>query len=181
MEELRTSLVHLFKALLTEFLLFGTIARMLKIRLKRVGRKHDPSFRLVVLESTRGPKSGDYIENLGSYNARTDEKNINAERVAHWMSVGAKPSDTAHNLLVELGVITGKKVNVLPKKSPIIKEEEEGAAPKAKEASDEVPAEEAPAEETSVETPAEETPSEAPAEEAAPEATEEAETPAEEA
>ncbi|MEX0933347.1 MAG: 30S ribosomal protein S16 [Candidatus Paceibacterota bacterium] len=97
---------------------------MLKIRLKRVGRKHDPSFRLVVLESQRGPKSGDYIENLGSYNARTDEKTINGERVNHWISVGAKPSDTAHNLLVELGIITGKKVNVLPKKSPLVKEGE---------------------------------------------------------
>jgi len=95
---------------------------MLKIRLKRVGRKHDPSFRLVVLESQRGPKSGDYVENLGSYNARTDEKTIHADRVKHWISVGAQPSDTAHNLLVELGIITGKKVNVLPKKNPIIKE-----------------------------------------------------------
>jgi small subunit ribosomal protein S16 len=96
---------------------------MLKIRLKRVGRKHDPSYRLVVLESRRGPKSGDYIENLGSYNTRTDEKKVNAERVNHWISVGAKPSDTAHNLLVELGVITGKKVNVLPKKSPVTKDD----------------------------------------------------------
>lgn len=101
---------------------------MLKIRLKRVGRKHDPSFRLVVLESQRGPKSGDYIENLGSYNARTDEKTINGDRVNHWLSVGAQPSDTAHNLLVELGIITGKKVNVLPKKSPIIKEGQEEKA-----------------------------------------------------
>lgn len=97
---------------------------MLKIRLKRVGRKHDPSFRLVVLESQRGPKSGDYIENLGTYNARTDEKTIKGDRVNHWISVGAKPSDTAHNLLVELGIITGKKVNVLPKKSPIATEGE---------------------------------------------------------
>jgi len=98
---------------------------MLKIRLKRVGRKHDPSFRLVVLESTRGPKSGDYIENLGSYNARTDEKTIKNERVSYWLGVGAKPSDTVHNLLVELGTITGKKINVLPKKTPLVKENTE--------------------------------------------------------
>ncbi|MEX0909701.1 MAG: 30S ribosomal protein S16 [Candidatus Paceibacterota bacterium] len=122
---------------------------MLKIRLKRVGRKHDPSFRLVVLESRRGPKSGDYIENLGSYNARTDEKNVNGERVTHWITMGAKPSDTAHNLLVELGVITGKKVNVLPKKSPIVKEGSEEveakAVPQTKE--EEVKEEKAPPEE----------------------------------
>jgi small subunit ribosomal protein S16 len=114
---------------------------MLKIRLKRVGRKHDPSFRLVVLESRRGPQSGNYIENLGSYNARTDEKKIDGERVNHWISVGAKPSDTAHNLLVELGIITGKKVNVLPKKSPIIKEETLNAESKPTISKDAVPAE----------------------------------------
>lgn len=104
---------------------FGTILRMLKIRLKRVGRKHDPSFRLVVVDSTRGPKSGDYIENLGSYDARVNSKNIDAERASYWLGVGAQPSDTAHNLLVDAGVIKGKKVNVLPKKSPIKKEGEE--------------------------------------------------------
>lgn len=135
---------------------------MLKIRLKRVGRKHDPSFRLVVLESRRGPKSGDYIENLGSYNARTDEKNINGERVTHWLNVGAQPSDTAHNLLVELGIITGKKVNVLPKKTPLIKESEEteeAAAPATESgATDEAPADESASAE---ESPAEETAEEA--------------------
>lgn len=120
---------------------------MLKIRLKRVGRKHDPSFRLVVLESRRGPKSGDYIENLGSYNARTDEKNINGERVTHWLNVGAQPSDTAHNLLVELGIITGKKVNVLPKKTPLVKESEETAAPAAESSADEASTDETPADE----------------------------------
>lgn len=109
---------------------------MLKIRLKRVGRKHDPSFRLIVVESRRGPKSGDYIENLGNYNARTDEKNINTERVTHWLNTGAQTSGTAHNLLVELGVITGKKVNVLPKKTALVKEpseEEKKEAPAPKE------------------------------------------------
>lgn len=113
---------------------------MLKIRLKRVGRKHDPSFRLVVVESTRGPKSGDYIENLGSYDARANSKNINTERVSHWLSVGARPSETAHNLLVDAGIIDGKKLNVLPKKSPI-KKEGDGTEETA-----ENPAEKAPAE-----------------------------------
>lgn len=101
---------------------------MLKIRLKRVGRKHDPSFRLVVVESTRGPKSGRYLENLGSYDARTNAKNVDSGRVRHWLSVGAQVSDTAHNLLIDLGVVTGKKKNVLPRKSPIVKEADESAA-----------------------------------------------------
>lgn len=141
---------------------------MLKIRLKRIGRKHDPSFRLVVVESTRGPKSGDYIENLGSYDARTNTKNINVERVSHWLSVGAQPSDTAHNLLVDAGVIEGKKVNVLPKKSPIVKEggeSEEAEQPAAAEGGEVAPEEAASAEEVGSQ---EETPeTEAPAEETA--------------
>lgn len=127
---------------------------MLKIRLKRVGRKHDPSFRLVVVESSRGPKSGDYIENLGSYDARTNTKNVNAERASYWLGVGAVPSDTAHNLLVDSGVIEGKKVNVLPKKTPIAKEGEEEQVEETGD-SVEVEESEAPAPETETETPGE--------------------------
>lgn len=103
---------------------------MLKIRLKRIGRRHDPSYRLVVVESFRGPKSGQYIENLGSYNPKfpVNKSQVNAEQVKHWMSVGAKVSDTAHNLLISLGIIEGKKINNLPRKSPIKSETEEKAA-----------------------------------------------------
>lgn len=100
---------------------------MLKIRLKRVGRKHDPSFRIIVTESTRGPKSGDYIENLGSYNSRQNNENINAERISYWLGVGAKPSPTVHNLLIDQGIIEAKKINVLPKKTPLKREEEENS------------------------------------------------------
>ena len=92
---------------------------MLKIRLKRVGRKHDPSFRIVVVESTKGPKSGNYLETLGNYDARSDKKTVNVDRTKYWISVGAQLSDTVHNILVGEGVISGKKINVLPRKSPI--------------------------------------------------------------
>ncbi len=147
---------------------------MLKIRLKRVGRKHDPSYRVVVTEKHRGPKSGKYIENLGSYDARTDTREIKGDRVKHWMSVGAQLSDTVHNLLVKEGIIEGKAKNVLPKKSPIVSEKPE-----------ETPAEETPAEApeaTQDESLAEETPSEeTPAEEAPAEEDPVEETPAEEA
>jgi len=94
------------------------------------------------------------------------------------MSVGAKASDSVHNLLVKEGVVEGSKVNVLPKKSPIAKEveEAEAAAPVAEEAPSEEGGEETPVEETSAteevveETPAEETApvEEAPAAEEAP-------------
>ncbi len=104
---------------------FATMVRMLKIRLRRVGRKHDPSFRLVVTESVRGPKSGNDVELLGNYNARTDERKIKGERVLYWISQGAQVSDTVHNLLVDEKVIDGKKVNVLPKKTVQKKEKPE--------------------------------------------------------
>lgn len=133
---------------------------MLKIRLKRVGRKHDPSFRLVVVESTRGPKSGQYIENLGSYDARSNSKNINSERASYWLGVGAKPSDTAYNLLVDAGVLEGKKINVLPKKSPIVKESDDTEEPKAEDSAEEASAAEAAAQVVSESEEEEETPSE---------------------
>lgn len=103
---------------------------MLMIRLQRVGRKHEPVFRLVLTDSKNGPKSGKSLEILGSYDVRRDNpiEQIKAERVKYWMSKGAKVSDTVHNYLVSKKVITGKKVNALPKKKPIVKEGDKAAA-----------------------------------------------------
>ena len=98
---------------------------MLVIRYQRVGRKNDASFRIVVTEHTSGPKSGNNVELLGSYNPKTKATVLKNDRILHWISVGAQTSDTVHNLLVKEGVIEGKKVNVLPKKSPIVKEQTE--------------------------------------------------------
>jgi len=95
---------------------------MLKVRLQRVGRRNDPSFRVVVTDSTRGPKSGKYIEMLGSYNPRQKRVALNEDRIKYWMSVGAKVTDTMHNILVKEKITSGKKINVLPKKKPIKKE-----------------------------------------------------------
>ena len=141
------------------------------IRLKRIGRKHDPSYRIVVTEKFRGPKSGKYIEKVGFYDAKKDVRVVDGERVKHLMSVGAQVSDTVHNILVKENVIDAKTKNVLPKKSPIIDEEalkaEEEAKAAAEAAANEEASksEEAPAE--TEETPAEEAPAEeAPAEEA---------------
>ncbi len=98
---------------------------MLKIRLQRVGRKHEPVFRLVVIDSHEGPKSGKAVEILGNYDSRRgDESNFKAERIRHWLSAGAQTSGTVHNLLVSKNIIEGKKINVLPKKKPIEKEGE---------------------------------------------------------
>ncbi len=101
---------------------------MLKIRLKRVGRKHDPSFRVVLTESTNGPKSGNFLEVLGSYDPRKKESTqVKSDRINYWVSKGAQVSDTVHNALVNLGVREGKKINVLPKKRPIVKEKDASA------------------------------------------------------
>ena len=106
---------------------------MLKIRLQRVGRKHEPVFRVVLTDSKNSTISGRYLEVLGSFDARHDDKQIIKEdRIKHWISKGAQPTPTMHNFLISKKVISGKKVNVLPKKSPIKKEEVKTAeAPKA--------------------------------------------------
>ena len=137
---------------------FGKICAMLKIRLQRVGRKNNPAFRVVVTDSKRGPKSGDNVELLGSYNPHSNEIKIDGDRVKHWMSVGAQVSDTVHNLLIREKIVEGKKINVLPKKSPIVKEltEEEKKAEEAKEEKKEES--EAPKEENAKEEAGEEKP-----------------------
>jgi small subunit ribosomal protein S16 len=88
---------------------------MLTIRLKRVGRKHDPSFRIVVTDSRRGPKSGNYVEMLGSYNPRLNNPQINAERVSYWIATGAQVSATVHNIFVDQKIIKGAKRSPLRK------------------------------------------------------------------
>ncbi len=95
---------------------------MLKIRLQRTGRKNDPHFRLIVTESTRKPKTSQFTEIVGTYNVKAGIFDAKADRVKHWVSVGAQVTPTAHNLLVTKGILAGRKVNVLPKKTPQKKE-----------------------------------------------------------
>ncbi|MBI4133632.1 30S ribosomal protein S16 [Candidatus Uhrbacteria bacterium] len=86
---------------------------MLAIKLSRVGKKKQPSYRLLVLEKTKDPW-GDYLENVGIYNPKTRPKVIqfNAERIKYWLSKGAQPTPTVHNLLISQGIIEGKKLSV---------------------------------------------------------------------
>jgi small subunit ribosomal protein S16 len=110
---------------------------MLMMRLQRVGRKNDPSFRIVVTDKRTSVKSDRHVDRLGSYNPKSKNFQIDAEKAKEWLSKGVQPSDTMHNLLISQKVIEGKKINVLPRKSPIVdeeaikKEEEEAAAAKA--------------------------------------------------
>ena len=159
------------------------------MRLQRVGRKNDPSFRIVVVDKRTGPKSNKNIAILGSYNPKLNHVQFDKTAAAEWLSKGVQPSDTVHNILVGQKVIEAPKKNVLPKKSPIVDEEalareaeEKAAAEEAAKAAAEAPAEEAatdaPAEETPAEEVAEvETPAEEPAKEETPA---EPEAPAEE-
>lgn len=88
---------------------------MLTIRLQRRGRKNDPSFRMIVVDSKKKPKTGLYLEMVGSYDPRADRADLKPERIVEWLKQGAQASDTVHNILVDKKVIEGKKINVLPK------------------------------------------------------------------
>ncbi len=101
---------------------------MLIIRMQRTGRTNDPSFRIVVGEKAFHPKSGKHLAYLGSYNPRTKATNIDAEAVKGWVAKGAQLSGTVNNLLITRGIIEGKKVNVLPKKTVPKKDEPTPAA-----------------------------------------------------
>ncbi len=85
---------------------------MLRIRLQRVGRKHEPSFRLVLTDSKNSTKSGRFAEVLGSYDPRKTTEALKAERVRYWLSLGALPTASVNNLLIKKGVIRGKKIDV---------------------------------------------------------------------
>ena len=123
--------------------------------MQRIGKINQPAFRIVVVEHTESPKTGNFVEKVGTYNPKTKERKLDAERIKYWLSKGAQASGTVYNMLISAGIIEGKKKNVLPKKSPPKKDEP--AAEAAASAAAETLSAEAPAKE--------EAPSEAPAKE----------------
>lgn len=96
---------------------------MLKIRFFRTGRKNQPFYRIVVTDSRNAPQGGKFIEKVGFFNPLTKEKGVNEERIKYWLSVGAKPSDRIHNMLVDAKIIEGPKVNVISKQ--LVKDQKE--------------------------------------------------------
>ena len=76
-----------------------------RVRLTRVGSKKNPIWRVVVADR-RSPRDGRFIETLGRYNPQTDPSTIvlNEERIRHWLSVGAAPSEPVQKLLKIQGV-----------------------------------------------------------------------------
>lgn len=79
---------------------------MLKIRMRRMGSKKAPFYRIVVADS-RAPRNGAFVEEIGYYNPISEpvELNVNNERAAYWFKNGAQPSDTVRALLKKSGAI----------------------------------------------------------------------------
>jgi len=89
---------------------------MLVIRFFRIGKKNQPSFKIVVTDKRKPARAGRFVEELGNYNPVTKEKVLRQERIKYWLSVGAKPSPTVFNLLVSEKIIEGKKMAVKKKR-----------------------------------------------------------------
>ena len=146
----------------------------LRIRLSRGGAKKRPFYRIVIADS-RSPRDGRFIERVGTYNPMVEKDHperliMKEDRIKHWMSVGAKPSDRVARFLgtaglMDMPAIPQQTKQAQPKAKAVERQQER--ADKAATAA-EAPAEEAPVEEAAAEeTPAEEVAAEeAPAEEA---------------
>ena len=79
---------------------------MVKIRLRRMGAKKAPTYRVIIADS-RSPRDGRFIEEIGTYNPMKEpaEIKIDAERAQAWIKDGAQPTDTARSLLKKAGVL----------------------------------------------------------------------------
>ena len=79
---------------------------MVRIRLRRMGKKKQPTYRIVVADA-RSPRDGKFIEIIGNYAPTRQPKllNIDGERARYWLSVGAQPSETVARLLQKVGVV----------------------------------------------------------------------------
>lgn len=106
---------------------------MLVIRFFRVGKKNQPSFKIVVTDKRNSARGGRFVEELGFYNSVTKEKVLRKERFQYWLSQGVQPSQTVYNLLVKEGILQGKKMPVhkKSKKQPLAFAEAQAAKPAA--------------------------------------------------
>lgn len=88
---------------------------MLTIKFQRVGKKHQPGYRIVIAEK-RSKLGGPPVEQLGFYDPKTKKASLDGERTKYWLKTGAKPTASVHNLLVKQGAISGAKIQVKMKK-----------------------------------------------------------------
>jgi small subunit ribosomal protein S16 len=105
-----------------------------KIRLRRIGAKKHPFYRLVVADS-RSPRDGKFIEILGTYDPMTEpvKLNLDQEKIKAWLQKGARPSDTARAFLIGQGMLPKESA----KKRPTKPSKAEAAAAAAKAAASE--------------------------------------------
>jgi len=83
---------------------------MLTIRLLRIGKKKQPSYKVIVTDKRNSPSAGRFIEEIGFYNPITKDRRIDANKAKYWISKGATISDTVYNILVTDKVIEGSKI-----------------------------------------------------------------------
>jgi small subunit ribosomal protein S16 len=88
-----------------------------KIRLRRIGAKKHPFYRLVVAD-TRSPRDGKFIEILGTYDPMTEpvRLNLDQEKIRAWLKKGARPSDTARAFLIDQGLLPRESAKKRPTK-----------------------------------------------------------------
>jgi len=100
---------------------------MLAIKLQRIGRRHQPSYRIVVAEKRSKLKSPP-VADLGAYDPVTKQATFDPAAAMHWLKVGARPTPTMHNLLVKAGALNAPKVKIKMKAKPASAEAPAGDA-----------------------------------------------------
>jgi small subunit ribosomal protein S16 len=85
---------------------------LLRIRLKRIGKKKQPAYRIVVADS-RSPRDGRPVQEIGHYNPMTNppEVVIDGDRALYWVSQGAQPSEAVNRILVRQGLVQGETIS----------------------------------------------------------------------
>ncbi len=113
---------------------------MLSMRFTKIGKLNRPELRLIVVDKHKDPW-GKAVEILGNRNPRTKENIFNIERIKYWLSKGAQPTSTVHNILVDMKIVEGKKQSVTNiSKKRNIKIAKEAEEKKKKETPKETPA-----------------------------------------
>jgi small subunit ribosomal protein S16 len=88
---------------------------MLKMRLKRLGKKREVSYRIVIAQST-SRRDGRPVAEVGFYNPRTNETRLNEEAIADWLKKGAQPTDSVRSLLAKANLMEAAVRHTIPAK-----------------------------------------------------------------
>lgn len=98
---------------------------MLAIKLKPIGKKNHISFRIAVMEK-KSKLKGKFTEDLGWYNPHTNKFSVNGERARYWISAGAQPTPSIHNIFVNAKIVDGPKIPLHKKSKKPIEAKQEG-------------------------------------------------------